>query len=124
MLEYWLLNDKKLEARTSLLELEDMRVMRDYCKNGKRHIVSNHGENVFYVTETLSRKGKNIVRVKDAATGIILLQITYNTNRWEDLQNIILRAAVYFYPVSTIGQKQMEDAGLTFVNNTVVAENS
>lgn len=124
MLEYWLLNDKKLEARTSLLELEDMRVMRDYRKNGKRHIVSNYGENVFYVTETLSRKGKNIIRVKDAATGIILLQITYNTNRWEDLQDIILRAAVYFYPVSIIGQKQMEDAGLTFVNNTVVAENS
>lgn len=124
MVEYWLLSDKSFEARTVLLELENMRVMRDYHKNGKRHIVSNHGENVFYVTETLSRKGKNIVRVKDAVTGIILLQITYNTNRWEDLQDIILRAAVYFYPVSTIGQKQMEDVGLKFINSTVIVENS
>lgn len=119
-MEYWMLSDKSFEARTSLLGLENMWVMRDFRKHGKRHIVTNRGKDIFHVTETPGDYGRSIIRVKDAVTEIILLQITYSSSYWEGLEKLIYRAATYFYPISTIGRKQMEDAGLEFVKNTVI----
>ena len=122
-MEYWRLSDKSFEARTSLLGLENMRVIRDFRKSGKRHIVINRGETILYVTESPGEAGRSIIRFKDAVTEIILLQITYNSNYsdyWDGLAEIILRAATYFYPISTIGREQMIDMGLEFVKNTIV----
>lgn len=119
-MEYWRLSDKSFEARTSLLGLEDMRVIRDFRKSGKRHIVFNRGENIFYVTETPDGYGGSIIRFKDSVTEIILLQITYHSDHWEGLEELILRVATYFYPISTIGREQMIDMGVEFVKNTIV----
>ena len=119
-MEYWRLSDKSFEARTSLLGLENMRVIRDFRKSGKRHIVINRGETIFYVTESPGEAGRNIIRFKDAVTEIILLQITYNSDYWDGLAENILRAATYFYPISIIGREQMIDMGLEFVKNTIV----
>lgn len=118
-MEYWYLSDNKLEARAALLGLEDMVIGRDFRENGSKHVVSHEGEDIFYVTVFKNHLGEPILRFKDAATGIILLQ-KKPRGKWPGMRRIIQSAAVYFYPISTVGRRRMEELGLEFKNNTII----
>lgn len=118
-MEYWYLSDNKLEARTALLGLEDMVIDRDFRENSSKHVVSHEGEDIFYVTVFKNNRGEPIFRLKDAETGIILLQ-KKSRGGWGGMQRLIQRAAVYFYPISTIGRRRMEALGLEFKNDTII----
>ena len=118
-MEYWYLSDNKLEARAALLGLEDIIVDRDYRENGSKHVVSHEGEEIFHVTVFKNSRGEPILRLKDAETGIILLQKNHRGS-WGGMQRLIKRAAVYFYPVSTVGRRRMEELGLGFKNDTII----
>lgn len=118
-MEYWFLSDKKMEARVALLGLEQMVVDRDYRENDSKHVVSHEGEDIFYVTVFKNNHGEPILRLKDAETGIILLQKKYRGG-WGGMQRLIKRAAVYFYPISTAGRRRMEEMGLAFKNETII----
>lgn len=118
-MEYWYLSDNKLEARTALLGLENMVVDRDFRENGSKHVVLHEGEDIFYVTVFKNNRGEPILRLKDAETGIILLQKKYRGG-WGGMQRLIQCAAVYFYPISTIGRRRMEALGLEFKNDTII----
>lgn len=118
-MEYWYLSDNKLEARVALLGLENMIVDRDFRENSSKHVVLHEGEDIFYVTVFKNNRGEPILRLKDAETGIILLQKKY-CGGWGGMQRLIKHAAVYFYPISTAGRRRMEELGLEFKNETII----
>lgn len=118
-MEYWYLSDNKLKARAALLGLEDMVIDRDFRENGSKHVVSHEGEEVFHITVFETPSGEPMLRFKDAETGIILLQKKYR-GRWPGMRRIIQSAAVYFYPISTVGRRRMEELGLDFKNDTII----
>lgn len=118
-MEYWYLSDNKFEARAALLGLEDIVVDRDFRENGSKHVVSHEGEDIFYVTVFKNNRGEPILRLKDAETGIILLQKKYR-GKWPGMRRIIQSAAVYFYPISTVGRRRMKELGLRFKNDTII----
>ena len=103
----------------ALLNIEQIVVDRDYRENGSKHVVSHEGEDIFYVTVFKNNRGEPILRLKDAETGIILLQKKYHGG-WGGMQRLIKHAAVYFYPISTAGRRRMEAMGLAFKNETII----